>query len=122
ARHFADILAEIADRHAGIDRHLAVVGPILACDHPEKRRLAGAVRANKSHLLPLLDAHRSVDEQDLLAVLLADVIETNHEVRAGWKRLKRRWNGSCKARQITAKTTACPYSHSIVPGGFDVTS
>ncbi len=84
ARHFADILAEIADRHAGIDRHLAIVGPVLAGDHPENRRLARAIGPDKPHLLPLLDAHRRVDEQDLMAVLLADVIEANHEVRAGW--------------------------------------
>ena len=81
ARHLADILAEIADRHAGIDRHLAVVGLLLAGDHAEKRRLAGAIGPDKSHLLSLLDAHRRVDEQDLMAVLLADVVEANHEVR-----------------------------------------
>ena len=81
ARHLADILAEIADRHAGIDRHLAIVGLLLAGDHAEKRRLAGAIGPDKPHLLSLLDAHRRVDEQDLMAVLLADVVETNHEVR-----------------------------------------
>ncbi len=90
-RHFADILAEIADRHAGIDRHMAIIGPILAGDHPEKRRLAGAIRPDKSNLLTLLNAHRRLDEQELMAVLLADVLETNHEVRAGWKRVKRPW-------------------------------
>src|SRR4030095_1733794 len=81
ARHLADVLAEIADRHAGIDRHLAVVGLLLARDHAEKRRLAGAIRPDKSRLLSLLEAHRSVDEQDLMAVLLADVVEANHAVR-----------------------------------------
>ena len=85
ARHLADILAEIADRHAGIDRHLAIVGLLLAGDHAEKRRLAGAVGPDKSHLLSLLEAHRRVDEQDLMAVLLADVVEANYEVRVGWK-------------------------------------
>ena len=83
AGHFADILAEIADRQAGIDDHIAVVGPIRAGDHPEQRRLAGAVRPDKSHLLPLLDAHRRVDEQDLMAVLLADVVEADHAVCIG---------------------------------------
>ena len=84
-RHFADILAEIADGHAGIDRHLAIVGRFLAGDHAEKRCLAGTVRPDKSRLLSLLDAHRCVDEQDLMAVLLADVVETNHGRCAGRK-------------------------------------
>jgi hypothetical protein len=48
ARHLADIMDEIADRHVGIDRHLAIVGPVLASDHPEKRRLAGAIGPDKS--------------------------------------------------------------------------
>src|SRR4029078_2224427 len=84
-RHHAHILAEIADGHAGLDRDLAVIGPVLAGDHAENRRLAGAVGADKPHLLALLDAHRGVDEQDLVAVLLTDVVEANHRVRAGWK-------------------------------------
>jgi len=83
ARHLAHVLAEITDRHAGIDRHLTIVGPILAGDHAEERRLAGAIGPDESHLLSLLDAHRRVDEQDLMAVLLADVVETNHGVRTG---------------------------------------
>ena len=79
ARHFADILAEIADGHAGIDRHLAIVGLVLAGDHAEQRRLAGAIGPDQPHLLALLDAHRGVDEQELMAVLLADVVEADHE-------------------------------------------
>jgi len=39
-----------------IDRHLAIVGLLLAGDHAEKRRLAGAIGPDKSHLLPLLEA------------------------------------------------------------------
>src|SRR5208337_1075194 len=35
-RHFADILIEIADRDAAIDRHLALVGRFLAGDHTEQ--------------------------------------------------------------------------------------
>ena len=78
ARHLADVLAEIADGHAGIDRHLAVIGLLLARDHPEQRRLAGAVGPDQPRFLPLLEAHRRVDEQDLVAVLLADVVEADH--------------------------------------------
>ena len=78
ARHFTDVLAEIADGHAGIDRHLPVIGLFLTGDHAEQRRLAGTVGAHQPRLLPLLEAHRRVDEQDLVAVLLADVVETDH--------------------------------------------
>jgi hypothetical protein len=78
ARHFTDVLAEIADGHAGIDRHLAVIGLLLPRDHAEQRGLAGAVGAHEPRLFPLLEAHRRVDEQDLVAVLLADVVEANH--------------------------------------------
>ena len=85
ARHLADVLAEIADGHAGIDRHLAVVGLFLPRDHPEQRRLAGAVGPDQTRFLPLLEAHRRVDEQDLMAVLLADVVEANHAGVAGRK-------------------------------------
>ncbi|MDT4876366.1 hypothetical protein FQZ97_1118010 [compost metagenome] len=72
--HFADILAEIADGDAAIDRDLALIGLFLAGDHPEQRRLAGAVRTHKANLLALLQHCRSFDEDDLLAVLLADAL------------------------------------------------
>jgi hypothetical protein len=85
ARHLADVLAEVADRHAGFDRHLAVVGLLLARDHAEDRGLAGTIGPDQPHLLALLEAHRRVDEQDLMAVLLADVVETNHGGVAGGK-------------------------------------
>jgi len=64
------------------DPHLALRRVEQAGDAGQQRRLAGAVGPDEPHLLPLLDAQRSVDEQDLMAVLLADVIETNHEARA----------------------------------------
>jgi hypothetical protein len=85
ARHLADILAEIADGHARIDRDLAVVRLLRARDHAEDRGLAGAVGAYQPHFLALLQAHRGVDEQDLVAVLLADVVETNHGAGAEGK-------------------------------------
>ena len=58
ARHLADILAEIADGDAAIDRHLALVGLLLARDHPEQRGLAGAVGADEADLLALARAPR----------------------------------------------------------------
>ncbi len=78
ARHLADVLAEIADGDAAIDRHLALVGVILAGDHPEQRGLAGAVRTDEADFLAPLERRRGFDEEDLVAVLLADVVETNH--------------------------------------------
>jgi ATPase subunit of ABC transporter with duplicated ATPase domains len=40
------ILAEEADADAAVDDHLALVGMLLAGDHPEERRLAGAIGAD----------------------------------------------------------------------------
>ena len=56
AGHVADILAEIADGDAAIDRDLAFVGLLLAGDHAEQRRLAGAVRPDQADLLALLQS------------------------------------------------------------------
>jgi hypothetical protein len=55
ARHLADILAEIADGDAAIDRDLALVGRLLAGDHAEQRGLAGAVGTDQADLLALLE-------------------------------------------------------------------
>ena len=41
---------------------------------------------DKPDLLALLDAHRGFDEQDLVAVLLGDVVEADHEIRDGGKK------------------------------------
>ena len=78
AGHLADILAEIADGDAAIDGDLALVGLLFARDHPEKRGFAGAVGADQAGLLPLLQRRRGFDEENLVAMLLADVVETDH--------------------------------------------
>ena len=70
--HFLDVLAEVADRQLLRHRHIAVVGHFLAGDHPEQRRLAGAVRADEADLLAGVELKRRVDEENLPAVLLAD--------------------------------------------------
>ncbi len=72
ARHLLDVLPEVADRQLLRDRHVAVVGRLLADDHPEQRRLAGAVRADEADLLARIELKGRVDEQDLPAVLLVD--------------------------------------------------
>ena len=81
ARHLADILAEVTDGHAAIDRDLAFVGLILAGDQTEQRRLAGAVGADEADLLAALERGGGLDEDDLVAILLADIVEANHGTR-----------------------------------------
>ena len=79
ALHLADVLAEVADGHAAIDRDLPASGCFLLHDHPEDGRLARAVRPDEADLLAFEGAHRGVEEEDLLAVLLGDLVETDHE-------------------------------------------
>ena len=78
ARHLLDVLPEVADRQ--LLRHVdrAVVGRLLADDHAEDGGLAGAVRADEADLLAGIELERRVDEEQLLAVLLADVGEGDH--------------------------------------------
>ena len=65
-------------RRAALDRQLAVVGLLLAGDQPEQRRLAGPVGTDEPDLLALLERRGGFDEEDLVAVLLADAVETDH--------------------------------------------
>ncbi len=81
ARHLADILAEIADGDSAIGRDLTLVGRLLAGDHAKQRCLAGAVRPDEPGLLAFLERGGRLDEEDLLAVLLADLVEAYHGAR-----------------------------------------
>jgi hypothetical protein len=54
------------------------VGLLLPGDHPEERRLAGAVRTDKPNLLAFLESSGRFDKEDLLAVLSADFVEAYH--------------------------------------------
>ncbi len=76
--HLFHVLAEIADVQPLGNRHLAVVRLLLAHDHAEQRRLAGAVRANQAHLFAGVQLKRSVDKDQLLAVLLIDIGKRDH--------------------------------------------
>ncbi len=60
ALHLADILVEVADGDALIDGHLSFIGLLLSRDHPEKRRLAGAVRTDEP------DAFASIERRGRL--------------------------------------------------------
>ena len=78
AGHLFDVLAEVADGQLLRDRHLALIRCFLAGDHAEDGGLAGAVGADEADLLALLQRCGSFDEEDLVADLLGDVIETDH--------------------------------------------
>ncbi len=77
-RHLLDVLAEVADRQLLRHRDVAFVRRFLADDHPEQRRLAGAVGTDEADLLARIELERGVDEEHLPAVLLADAGEGNH--------------------------------------------
>ena len=58
----------------------AGIGLLLAGDHLEQRRLAGAVRSDESHPGPAADVQRRVLEQDALAEGLGDAMEGERHV------------------------------------------
>jgi hypothetical protein len=66
AGHLADVLAEMADGDAAIDRHLALVGEFLPGDHAEQRGLAGPVGTDQADLLALQECRGGLDEEDLV--------------------------------------------------------
>ena len=76
--HLLDVLAEVANRQPLRHRHVALVGGLLADNHPEQRGLAGAVGADQADLLTGIELEAGVDEEDLAAVLLANARERNH--------------------------------------------
>ena len=93
--HLADVLAEVAD---GDVRDRRAPGPrravSLAHDQAKDRGLAGAVGPDQADLLAAKHARRGLDEEDLLAVLLRDVVESDHAGR----RLTEHGRGSAAAR------------------------
>ena len=78
SRHLLDVLAEIADAQFLRDGNLAFVGHFFARNHPEDRRLAGSVRADEADLFTRIELERGVDEENLPAVLFADVRQRDH--------------------------------------------
>ena len=81
ARHLLDVLPEVADRELLRDRHLALVRGLLAHDHAEQGRLAGAVGAHEPDLVAGVELEGGLDEEHLPAVLLADARERDHGKR-----------------------------------------
>jgi hypothetical protein len=98
-RHLAHVLAEVADGHAAIDGDRSLVRLLLAVDHAEERGFAGAVRADQAHLLAAVERRPRLDEDDLVAVLLADVVETDH-VTDAWSKCLPRAPGSEAMRGV----------------------
>ena len=78
ALHLFHVLAEIADVQPLGNRDRAVVRFLLAHDHAEQCGLARAVGANQADLFAGVQLKRSVDEDQLLAVLLIDVGKRDH--------------------------------------------
>src|SRR5205085_8037210 len=60
-------------------RDLTVVGMLGAGDEAEDGRFAGAVRPHQADLLAPMHRRLGLDEEDLAPVLLADLVEANHE-------------------------------------------
>jgi hypothetical protein len=77
-RHLLDVLTEVADGQLPRHRHVAFVRNLFAGDHPEQRRLSRAIGSDEADLLAGIQLEGGVDEQHLLAVLLADFGERNH--------------------------------------------
>src|SRR5207247_564903 len=89
-----------------IDHHRAALGFLLADDEAKDRRLARAVGPAQADALALEQAHRGVEKQDLLAVLLADRLEANHVTTPRRTRRARVRAGRCWAppRRCRART------------------
>ena len=79
--HLVHLLPEVPDRELLRNTDRAVVRRFLAADHPKQRRLPRAVRPHEPGLFAGIELKRRLDEEDLLAVLLADVGEGDHAGR-----------------------------------------
>src|SRR5579862_5748257 len=76
--HLFPVLPEIPDMQALGNRYRAVVRLFFADDHAEKRSLARAVGTYQAHLFTGVQLERSVDEDQLLAILLIDIGKRDH--------------------------------------------
>ena len=85
AGHLFHILAEIADGQFLRNRYFAFIGIFLAHHHAEERSLARAVGTHQPHLLSRVQLKGGFDENELLAVLLANVGKRNHGIIPGYQ-------------------------------------
>src|SRR4029079_5638800 len=86
AGHLAHVLIEVAAGDASVDGDLALVRVLALHDHAEEGVLPGAVGAYEANLLAPVELGGGFHEEDLLAVLLADVVEPNHRCTEGERR------------------------------------
>ena len=95
ARHVSDILAEVANRNAAVGRDLTLVGLLLAGDQAEQRGLASTIGTDEANFLAPVKRGRGLDKEDLVAILLSDVVETNHGLTGGrnFSRALKRFGG-----------------------------
>ena len=75
------LLLEDADRRAGREQRLAVVGVLQPGHDPQNRRLPCAVRADHTDLGARQEVQRHVIENDLVAVGLPDLLHAVDELR-----------------------------------------
>src|ERR1017187_1524372 len=94
AGHLFDVLAEIADGELFGNRDIAFVRHFLTDHHAEEGGFAGAVGADQADLLAGVQLKGSVNENQLLAVLLVDAGKGNHRSSrlAGWVRAALGWS------------------------------
>src|SRR5262245_21020290 len=76
----------------------------------EQSGLARAIRPDQSYLLARIELERSLDEQRLMSVPLADAGERDHE--PGRLERKRRWRNQS---QRTERGTVCSHSSASPP-------
>ena len=76
--HLLDVLPEVPDGELPGNGDLPLVGGLLADDEPEQRGLPRAVGADQADLLAGVQLERRVDEEDLPAVLLAEMGKGDH--------------------------------------------
>src|SRR5581483_3646031 len=95
--HLLGVLRKISDGDLLGDRDLAVVGVFLPYDHSKKGRFAGAVGSHQADLLSGIQLKESIDENELLAILLIKVGKRN-QVRIFARAWLRNTSRYCEAR------------------------
>ena len=84
-RHVADVLLDLAGIAADVEAQTAsaaAVGREQTAEHPQKRRFAAAVRAEKTVNLPAPHLHGNVVHDRAVAEPLRDALHVNHEIRS----------------------------------------
>ena len=78
AFHLTDVLLEITDGDATINRDLAFIRRLFARDHAKDGGFARAIGTHQTDFFAAVDGTRCFDEEDLFAVAFANGVEPNH--------------------------------------------